>query len=314
MRESLGHKAVVAIVLPFAFAFASGCGSPTDEACSIDQLQCTPGEELTFEITPFELAPGQERAMCLYFDWPEDSYIKEIHNSTSTTLHHLEFVQIREEDAMPPGTERECPGFLPNNVEIIEAGIYGAGGQRDPVVFPSDQYGVFVGKGKHMLAEVHYLNLSDATKISSAPIRIVYSKFEPPKLVSLIVLDNLDINIPPNDTTTCPNDPITCHVEEDMTTTFPVAGEIFWAGFHYHSRGILGSGTIIRKDGSEVDFITEGSYSEPRWYTYTPSLKLEAGDKFRWRCYYNNFETRTLRYSNSSSKEEMCTLGMYVSF
>lgn len=305
IRSSLGIAAL---------ALACGCSGSGGSECDISQLQCVEGEELTFEVTPFELAPGQEKAMCLYFDWPEDAYIKEIHNTASDTLHHLEFVQIKDEAAMPPGTERECPGFLPNNVEIVEAAVYGAGGQREPVSFPSAEYGVFVGKGKHMLAEVHYLNLGDATKTVSAPIRITYSKFEPPKLVSLIVLDHLDINVPINTVSTCPTDPTTCHVEEEVTAAFPVAGEIFWGGFHYHSRGVLGDGTIIRANGSEESFITETSYDEPQWFIYNPPIQLQAGDKIRWRCYFNNFETRVLRYSNSSSKEEMCTLGLYVSF
>lgn len=297
-----------------AIVVASSCGGTDDGECSISQLQCIPGEELTFEITPFEITPGQERAMCLYFDWPEDAYVKEIINSASDTLHHLEFVQIKDEAAMPPGTERECPGFLPNNVEIVEAAVYGAGAQRTPVSFPSDQYGVFVGKGKHMLAEVHYLNLSDVTKTVSAPIRIKYSSFEPPKLVSLIVLDQLDINVPVNSVPTCPTDPTTCHLEEQLTAAFPVAGEIFWSAFHFHSRGVLGEGTIIRANGAEENFTTESSYDEPQWFVYTPPLQINAGDKIRWRCYYDNFESRILRYSNFSSKEEMCTLGLYVSF
>jgi hypothetical protein len=312
-RRLVLHSAACALAAGCALSAGAGCKGD-DDACSIDQLKCTKGKELTFEITPFQLSPGQERSMCLYFDWPEDAYVQQIINTASTTLHHLEFVQIKDDAAMPPGTEKECPGFLPNNVEIVEAGIYGAGAQREPVNFPSDQYGMFIGEGKHLLSEVHYLNLSDETQTVSAPITIKYTTIEPPKLVSLLVLDNLDINVPVNTVSTCPSDPKTCAMEEDTSAVIPVAGEIFFGGFHYHSRGVLGEGTIIRANGAEETFIVEDSYVEPVWNIYTPPKTIGAGDKIRWRCWYNNNEGRTLVYSNSSSKEEMCTLGLYVSF
>lgn len=292
-----------------------GCGGDREEACSAAQLECVPGEQVKFEVTPFSINPGEERTRCLFFDWPEDAYIHEILNSDSPTLHHLVLFQIDDSLAMPSGTEIDCEGFLEEHAEIFQGMIYGAGGQRSPVKFPSGDYGIFVGKGRKMMADVHYLNYGETPRMVSAPLTLKYASVEPKKLVGMMLLDNLDLSIPPNSNATCPSDPSSCYVAQDMSDELPASGEVFWASFHYHARGVLGEGAIVRSSGGATEnFITERSAKEPVWNTYDPPLVLNKHDKLMWRCYYNNTEGRVIGYSNSDSKQEMCTLSLYVAF
>lgn len=256
-------------------------------------------------ITPVVhmLQPGQDLILCQWIDsaTADEVDIADVQGYQTVTGHHI--ILYSSSENMPVGFSRECTSDDMVSVQFL--GGVGGEGAGSVATLP-DGYVFRHGKGRTLMANVHYLNATDKVQEVQSVLDI---KMAPPspnlKPAGMAVINYLDVEIPANSTS----------YTVDAYCTWPTDTSLFMWSNHMHADGLTVYSEAKRPDGTIVPLVTDASWKaeeafNPAWKYWdvtTPTL-IHGGDEMHVSCTWKNPNNTPLMFP-----DEMCdAVGFYA--
>ena len=177
---------------------------------------------------------------------------------------------------------------------LDEMGIWATGVNTNPVEFP-EAVGMVLPAGKQLLLSLHLFNTSDRPLEGHSGLAI--KKLERSALVHEAggtLMGPIGFSLPPRKTTVV-----------EGACTFDERATIFTVLPHMHKLGTHIS-IVAERAGQPDHVVHDAPFDFQNQYTVpVPDLTLEAGDKLRITCTYENDTDETIAFGESTLKE-MC--------
>ncbi|MBT8401837.1 MAG: hypothetical protein KJO98_15260 [Rhodothermia bacterium] len=273
-----------------------------------------PSKGLAIRLGPFEVAPNFEREFFYYepASGTQGLLVERVEISMRPGSHH--FILYTHADDMPTALQpsahdyrdiRTPGGALDFDViRVMEHHIFFAGTQ-----WPSMDYRFPPGvalrlpAGKGLDLNSHYVNRSNDPITGEVHVNLhTVDPGEAQRVAEVLFLNNLNISLPPQQTTTL-----------TRTYRFTDRREVFMLFSHAHQhmqefRVYVDGGTR----SGELVYIAY-DWEHPPIAEIDPPLVLEPGEGLRLEATYNNWTDRTLTFGLRSEDEMMILFGYYLS-
>lgn len=277
------------IFCAITLALSVSCGEETST-----QPQPSPQEafgDQNFATEAFSIEQGKEKLLCYAKTLDQDLVIDGFDFQPQPLVHHLLFVHAQA---------KEPEGFSDCNVLFRPTWrpLFTATTAPTRLEMPTGT-GLKLKKGDQLVLQLHLLNATSSEGTSKVDIRMRTAPSNEVEPVGVFVFGRSDFELPPKKTTEVVSD---CTISKDIS--------VFAAGPHMHYLG--------RKLSFEVDAagtMEERFRRDP--YTFDDQrlepweAKLRAGTKTRTRCFFENTQTETARFGESSL-DEMCFFVAFV--
>jgi hypothetical protein len=277
--------------LALVLALAAGCGH--NPAANPDGGSPDGGANgKSYALTPFSLAPGEEKIMCYYV--PADGVDRMLSAFTidmKPGSHHLVVFRIQDDGTMPASGPTPCTQL---DIPV------GFDGMLPGSQVPHAEYKLPDGvamrfNGDHGLYfQSHYINTSMTETITSG---VTFSFTTMPdaqvqQTAGMIFYSNFKLNLPVGMASASDK----CVAKNDMN--------LFLATGHMHRHGLTFDATVAGTPLYHAD-----TWDDPPAKIYAPVQVITAGQEVDWTCTYNNDTGAPLRFGNSAATNEMCILG-----
>lgn len=269
----------------------SGAGSPV-------------GEMLTFEMEPFDVAPGTERQVCKMVNLPVASPVDVVffRSKMLGTSHHFNVYKVIDDDAMAPAPEgktkvHDCP---PASEQLSgdAAYIFGAATPEREVAMPPG-VAFHLLPGQRLILEQHVINFTGETIQGGVDFEmgVAAEGAVIEHHADILWFANWGFYILPNQ-------------EASFTThcTVPYAVELFGLMSHTHALGTHFSIEKWTKDGT-THLYDSFDWAHPPYTQYAPPVHLAAGEGLEWTCTWKNVTSKPVGPGKSSTDEMCITFG-----
>jgi hypothetical protein len=297
------NKAVTALATGVLALAVAGCskGEVRSNGADPKVTQVEAGASKDFkEIFAYDwkIEPGVETYFCGYRTLTEDLYVSDFRPVMPKGTHHV--VIGYQDPAVPDGivpvvegvgpSPSACTGFTFGDVMA-----FGAGVGTDKLAMP-EGVAVKIPAGKQLVFGLHLLNASAEPLSGHSGIDGVTP--DPSKVVSeaeIVIAAVLSLDIPPGKGITQSG---TCTMVAD-TTVFAVLP-------HMHRTGVHITATAAPADAGVVPLLDTKYVFTDQEYRMVDPLPLRRGDKINLTCTYDNPGPDTLKFGESTTKNEMC--------
>jgi hypothetical protein len=287
----------------------AGCGSghkvttqatasPEGGAATAPMPPATP--QLVFSMDPFDVPPGSELYECQDLPNPLDRDVAIVKSESTVTLgsHHMFAFRIPADGASfaPDGTKGpifDCPqGGL-------EFHPYFHLTQRahDVTVYPPG-VGRPLNASDAIRMNIHFLNAGAAPITASGEVTVSY--VDPSTISELaaeVFLASYSLHVPVGRSTQT----FSYFVTNDM--------KMLQVNGHMHSRGTHFEAEVVAADDAGTrPFYTTDTWNEPLSEAFDPAFPINAGERIRWSCTFQNDTDASFAYGQSADTNEMCNI------
>ena len=245
-----------------------------------------PAEWHTFEAGPFTVPAGEERYLCFSETLDEDLWVDNITVVSKPVVHHVVYSQTTSPD--PEGVW-ECDVLFQNNwMPVFVAGT------GDASLTMPEGAGHVLKKGTQLTVQLHLLNATMDDVTETVPIHLRKLSAEPENPVQVVVFGSTSIALPPGESAD-----VVSHCSSDSNMT------LFSVFPHMH---LLAQKMIVEAgpdDDSMVEIFRSDPYDFDQQSLSPLDLRIEAGDRVRVTCSYDNHLDQTVTFGESTTNE-MC--------
>jgi hypothetical protein len=260
-----------------------------------------------------QLMPGEEIERCKLFQAPpEGMYIQRESVHYTPGSHHVLLYTLTD-TTLPTMTKGGTPidntqvndckdgAGADYNVVSVVAGAQSADAP-DIVNLPSG-YAIHIPGNTVLVLDMHYLNASPNALTTDVKVDVYTVKETDVKTAAgIIFFYDPIIRVPAMGTA-------------QARMSCPVHGnfEIFNLQSHMHRRGV-GYTANLTDDTANIlnEMYTSNSWENVKVQNYSPTLKVQSGQRLDYRCQYDNPEDRVV-LQGLTTKDEMCMLiGAYA--
>ena len=240
----------------------------------------------TIALTPFVVAPGEERYACQDFANPFDGDAAAIHRFASHMTPGSHHLLLFYKPGATDGALADCSGteFAP--------GPYGAQRPDDAITYP-DGVAAVIAPTDGFRVQAHYLNASTAPL--SVAVTITLERIDSAAVrdrAAVLFFSNAAIDVPAGQS----------GVVVQKSCTLPFAVNLLQATGHMHQHG-----RAFLATSSGVTLFSSTAYSDVAPALFDPPLALPAGSVVTFACTYDNSDgTTPLRFGDSARTDEMC--------
>jgi hypothetical protein len=230
---------------------------------------------------------------CVRLTIPTDMYITDIEAQAPTGTHHTVLSIAGSNGSGGADGEQDCSVQTLGMVMLYASGV-----GTSPLNFPSG-VGVKIAAGTQIHLNLHLYNASDDAISGESAIWVKSQTTAPPMLAEMVFAGPLQLTIDPGpDTVTG-----TCTINKAYT--------LFALWPHMHKLAVSQKIELLRGTAQPV-ILHDMPYqfAEQKYWPQSPEIQLQANDKIRVTCGYNNTTGATVNWGDSSDKE-MCFGGMY---
>jgi hypothetical protein len=284
-----------------------GCGSNgTDPMMGGDDEPPTPDappipEGYTRLIgRTWSLPGGQpDTYRCVRFTVPEEMFITSIQAQAPFGTHHtvLSFAAGGNGTTGADG-EQNCSVGTIGRVMMYASGV-----GTSPLDFPTD-VGLRIPAGTQIHLNLHLFNATDNDISGDSAILVKAQTTPPPMLAEMVFAGGFLFQIPANNPSFTYSAGCDIPASSPGFTTFAV-----WP--HQHQLGTHQKITVTRAGTDHV--LHDGAYSfnEQNYYLPIPMFDVQANDRIRVACTWDNSGNNSMVFFGESSTEEMCFGGFY---
>jgi hypothetical protein len=255
----------------------------------------TPDQGFQIATTTFALLPGQEVFKCFHSTFPNTAEfdIGDWESQMAKGSHH--FILYRtDNDFVANGTlvDSACTNSFGGPNWLYSAAVpHTHLGMPDGVAMP-------IAAQQKVSFDMHYINTGTDTLQAHVVLNVTKVKSAQFQKAESQVSFNVNINIPPNGMQTVGGD-----------CTPPSGAKYFMMLTHTHRRGIDAS--ITRKlssgmMGETLVHTTNWDSPENILWESPPYLTFQAGEKFHYKCSYQNDRASATTVGISAADNEMC--------
>jgi hypothetical protein len=250
------------------------------------------GDGVQITTPMFDLEPGQERFTCYHTEVPIDGEI-DVHyyeSKMATGSHHF-ILYKNDNDTARLGTMDQT-GCL----TAFQNWIYSSAQPHIDLRMP-DGVAMVLNSRQRVLFDMHYINTSDKALHAQVMLNVVLAKGKFEKAASLISY-NTSIRVPAHGMQTVAGD----------CTPGPGA-KFFYMLTHTHARGKLATITRVMSNGmmgEELVRSTDWEVPMERKWLDAPLLTFQQGEKFHYKCDFENNLDQVVTSGPSAATNEMC--------
>lgn len=276
--------------------------SPPVDTAVEPETTLGPEPRLSFAIEPFTVRSGKERQVCKSVNIPADAPfdIVRFEAKLSGISHHFNLYKVIDDTALdPPGPDEAVVHDCSPAAEQLRGDAAYIFGSATPERVMETPPGVafHLRPGQRLILEYHAINYTPDPFDASLTIDLVGAR--PGDVIEhhadIVWFANWNFLLPPGVET---SDTASCQVPYDL--------EIFGLMSHFHE---LGEHFTIEavQDGQSTLVYEDDDWAHPAYQEFDPPLSMDAGDRLRWTCTWNN-DREPLRtvFPNKGSRDEMC--------
>jgi hypothetical protein len=266
------------------------------------------GKSLRIPVTSFDVQPRSDRNPCEYVELANDAPMdvgRFVVRTPRNHLHHILLYAYLGDDRDPSYLTKEladddvCAALGPPDLAGHTLGLLGA--VRAGVYTLPPGYAVSIEPRQPVLIRMHAFNTSER-KTRRTVVRVKAFAADPREVrhhLEPMDVSNHSIELPARARTTA---------VADMVAPFPI--NVAMVSSHQHRFGTRVSIWPI-VGGVEGEPIYENrQWAEPHFRWLPTPLRLEAGDRLRLLCEWNNRSDETVHWG-PSALDEMCNLNGY---
>lgn len=247
---------------------------------------------------------ASEVQLCKYIEMPRDKgdvlAVDRITHAYTQGSHHFLVYQTSLEE-MPADGDALVPCDESAWMTIVRGVAYAAQSAEGEIVLPEGVSQRFAA-GEVLLVQTHYLNSGNEALSARVDFDLHLTTVEAaPTEAGVLFFFNPIIHVPPNGAASA-----------ELSCPIPADANLIFAASHMHKQG-----TRFRADieGAAAD---RKLYETSEWAEPLPleldesSGKLQAGDRIRYACDFQNTGAQTITAGPSAATDEMCMfIGMY---
>lgn len=239
-------------------------------------------------LTDWKLGGGQETYLCLTVTALGDTYITAFKSVGSLGTHHA---TLSVAGGLTDGVVDGCGPVA------MYRQIFASGTKQVEQTMPKD-VAMRIDYGQQVVLRLHLFNTQDDVLTGHSGVIVkTTSAYAVKQVAGSVLAGTISLSIPPGMSTqtgTC-----TLGVDATLFNVFP----------HMHQLGRSMKAVAVLADGAEST-LYDGpfQFDEQLRYELDP-LQLQAGDRVRVECTYDNPTGATVGFGESS-RDEMCFLGL----
>ena len=242
----------------------------------------------------WSLQPGQtDIYRCVRVTIPEDTYITNIMAQAPNGTHHTVLSIAGGMGTSGPDGEQDC------SVSTLGTQmLYASGVGTSPLDFPTD-VGLKIAAGTQIHLNLHLYNAGDEAISGESAIWIKSQPTPTPVLAEMVFAGPLQFTISTGQDTVTGQ----CSIQQ--------AYSVFALWPHMHKLATHQKIELLR--GSDEPVMLHDmdyQFGEQKYWLQSPEIQLQAGDKIRVTCSYDNTTGGPISFGDSSD-DEMCFGGMY---
>lgn len=242
----------------------------------------------------WNLQPGDtDIYKCVRVTIPEDMYITNIQAQAPLGTHHTVLSIAGANNTSGPDGEQDC---YVGTLGLVM--LYASGVGTSPLDFPQD-VGIKVAAGTQIHLNLHLYNAGDEPISGESAIWVKSQPTPPPMLAEMVFAGPLDFDVDPG-----PDEVIgQCTINKSYSV-FALWPHMHKLATHQKIELLRGNDPPVELHNMPYDF------EEQKYWLQSPEIQLQAQDKIRVTCQYNNTTGATVGFGDSSDNE-MCFGGMY---
>jgi hypothetical protein len=299
MMQRMREYAILA-----AIVFAFGCGGtnpggggddePPSDASNGNADAYVPPTGYTRLIGRTWSAPAGSNDIykCVRLTIPTDMYVTDIEAEAPLGTHHT-VLSIASGSAAGADGEQDCSVMTLGMVMLYASGV-----GTSPLNFPSG-VGVKIAAGTQIHLNLHLYNAGDDPLDGESAIWVKSQPTPPPMLAEMVFAGPLNLTVDPGPDTVTGQ----CTINKSYT--------VFALWPHMHKLA-TGQKIELLRGAAQPVVLHDMPYSftEQKYWLQSPEIQLQAQDKIRVTCRYNNTTGAAVGFGDSSDNE-MCFGGMY---
>jgi hypothetical protein len=240
------------------------------------------------------LQPGDtDIYRCVRLTLPADTYITDIEAQAPVGTHHTVLSIAGANGTGGADGEQDCSVSTLGMVMLYASGV-----GTSPLNFPSG-VGIKVAAGTQIHLNLHLYNAADEAIAGESAIWVKSQPTPTPTLAEMVFAGPIgQWTIDPGvDTMTG-----TCTINKAYT--------VFALWPHMHKMATAQKIELTRGTTTTTLHDMPYQFAEQKYWLQSPEIQLQANDKIKVTCTYNNTTGHTLGFGDSSD-DEMCFGGMY---
>lgn len=287
-----------------SFVFAIGCGgtnpggggddTPIDAPSGNPDAYVPPAGYTKLIGRTWNLQPGDtDIYRCVRITIPEDMYITNIQAQAPLGTHHTVLSIAGANNTSGPDGEQDC--FVQTLGLVM---LYASGVGTSPLDFPQD-VGIKVAAGTQIHLNLHLYNAGDEPLSGESAIWVKSQPTPPPMLAEMVFAGPLDFTVDVG-----PDQIIgECTINKSYSV-FALWPHMHKLATHQKIELVRGNASPVLLHDMPFDF------EEQKYWLQSPEIQLQAQDKIRVTCSYDNTTGAPVGFGDSSDNE-MCFGGMY---
>ncbi len=256
-----------------------------------------PWDTLELVFGPYDLAGGEQRDFCEWFDLETDAPTNVVRFSQTNGGYAHHFNLHAASFDHEPG-EGACPDFI--GAFVDSRTIYPGTRDQGPAVMPAGVAYVLEA-GQQMFFNLHLFNGGDEPVTDT--VRVDLDIGDPSREwipAGTVALTSLTIEIPPRSdgsaTTECP---------------YPVDVNLISMTSHTHGRSTLVTANLYEDGIAGEEIYRSDTWADPAIAQFDPALFIPRGTGITATCEYSNPDDRTIVYGGTADDEMCFVFGHY---
>jgi hypothetical protein len=230
---------------------------------------------------------------CVRLTIPTDMYITDIEAQAPVGTHHTVLSIAGSNGTAGADGEQDCSVSTLGMVMLYASGV-----GTSPLNFPSG-VGVKIAAGTQIHLNLHLYNAADEAIGGESAIWVKSQATPTAMLAEMVFAGPLQFSIPAGDNKTVTG-----------TCTLTKAYSLFALWPHMHKMAKHQKIELVRGTTTTTLHDMPYQFAEQKYWLQSPEVQLQANDKIKVTCTYNNTTGTTLGFGDSSD-DEMCFGGMY---